>query len=107
MPVRITYFVIAIVCALSVATFVQSSSRAQQPINGSRPTPTEFRQPAKVNLNTATAGELRELPRLSAGSVSAILESRKKSSFKDWNDFVNRRLVAPFAQNEIRSLVVF
>lgn len=108
MPVRITCLTIAIVGALSAAAFAQSSPRAaQQPINGSRPVPTEAGQLAKVNLNTATADELRKLPRLSPGSVTAIVESRKKSSFKDWDDFISRKLVPSFAQKEIKSLVTF
>lgn len=107
MSVRISCLTIAVVGALSVAAFAQSSPRAQQPINGSRGAPTESGQLAKVNLNTATADELRKLPRLSPGGVTAIVESRKKSNFKDWNDFVNRKLVPPFTQNEIRGLVTF
>jgi len=107
MPVRLTFLTIAIVGAVSVAALAQSSPRAQQPINGSRPAPTQPGELAKVNLNTATADELRKLPRLGPGSVTAIVESRKKSNFKDWNDFANRKIVPTFAQKEIRSLVTF
>ncbi|PIT01003.1 hypothetical protein TSA1_09725 [Bradyrhizobium nitroreducens] len=105
MPLKFACLALAIVGALSVAAFAQSSTRSQNAIDGSGMPPTEFGQLKKVDLNIATAAELRKLPRLSPGSVTAIIESRKKSNFKDWTDFVNRRLVPHFAQDEIRSLV--
>ena len=64
-------------------------------------------QAKRLNLNTAPAEELQKLPRLSAASAQAIVEARDKSKFKDWNDFVARRVVPSFAYDEIRILVTF
>ena len=61
----------------------------------------------KVNLNSATASELRKLPRLSPGSAAAIIDSRALSRFRDWDDFAARRLVPSFTLNEIRDRVTF
>lgn len=107
MPAKIVGLALTIFCALSSAAFAQSEPRSQNAINGSGAAVAETGQLRKVNLNTATADELRKLPRLSPGSVIAIIESRKKSSFKDWSDFVSRKVVPPFTQTEIRSLVTF
>ena len=107
MPLKRTCLALTIVSALGAAIFAQSAPRSQNTTNGSRAAPTESGQLTKVNLNTATSDELRRLPRLSPGSVTAIIESRKKSSFKDWNDFLNRKLVPSNTQNEIRGLVTF
>ena len=65
------------------------------------------RQAKRLNLNTAPAEELQKLPLLSAASAQAIVEARDKSKFKDWNDFVARRVVPSFAYDEIRILVTF
>jgi DNA uptake protein ComE-like DNA-binding protein len=61
----------------------------------------------KVNLNTASAEELAHLPRLGRDSVSAIIEKRKTAPFRDWNDFVARRLVPSFSMKAIRDRVTF
>jgi DNA uptake protein ComE-like DNA-binding protein len=61
----------------------------------------------RVNLNTAPASDLRKLPRLSPGTVTAIIEARTKSKFQDWDDLVARRIVPPFAEGEIKHLVTF
>jgi DNA uptake protein ComE-like DNA-binding protein len=61
----------------------------------------------KVNLNTASAEELARLPRLGRDSVSAIVEKRKAAPFRDWNDFVARRLVPSFSLKAIRYRVTF
>ena len=64
-------------------------------------------QSSRVNLNTATASDLRKLPRLSPGTVTAIIEARTKSKFHDWDDLVARRIVPSFAEGEIKHLVTF
>ena len=61
----------------------------------------------KVNLNTAPESILRQLPRISTGSVRAIAEARTRSNFKDWNDFVARRVVPRFAEHAIKDMVPF
>lgn len=61
----------------------------------------------KIDLNTAGEIELRKLPKMSAGSVEAIVAARAKSSFKDWNDFVARRIVPRFTERAIKDVVTF
>ncbi|MES5487731.1 helix-hairpin-helix domain-containing protein [Bradyrhizobium sp. INPA03-11B] len=61
----------------------------------------------KINLNTAPVSELVKLPHLSVRAVTAITEARTKSKFKDWNDFVGRRVVPRFVRSEIKDLVTF
>src|SRR5262249_30989915 len=48
---------------------------------------------AKTNLNTATAGALDKLPKVGPVHAKAIMEARGKGKFKDWNDFVARKVV--------------
>jgi len=45
---------------------------------------------AAVDVNKATAAELDGLKGIGPGISGKILDERKKGSFKDWNDFVNR-----------------
>ena len=61
----------------------------------------------RVNLNTAPVSELVKIPHLSVRGVTAITEARAKSKFKDWNDFVARRVVPRFVRIEIKDLVTF
>ena len=61
----------------------------------------------KINLNTAPVSELVKLPHLSVRAVTAITEARAKSKFKDWNDFVGRRVVPRFVRSELKELVTF
>ncbi|MCC8981062.1 hypothetical protein [Bradyrhizobium acaciae] len=48
-----------------------------------------------------------KIPHLSVRGVTAITEARAKSKFKDWNDFVARRIVPRFVRIEIKDLVTF
>ncbi|QOZ31960.1 hypothetical protein [Bradyrhizobium sp. CCBAU 53421] len=61
----------------------------------------------RINLNTAPVSELVKLPHLSVRGVTAITEARAKSKFKDWNDFVARRVVPRFVRNDLKELVTF
>ena len=61
----------------------------------------------KLNLNTATATEIHGLPRMSAGSVNAVMQARTKPKFKDWNDLVSPRVLPLYLQDAIRDLVTF
>lgn len=100
----LTLVVAAALGAPALAQTPQSTPPSARPTSPNQQTPI---QGAKVNLNTATANELSKLPRLSSGSVTAIIESRKKSPFKDWNDFTARRIVPSFSENEIKNQVRF
>ncbi|PKO44330.1 MAG: hypothetical protein CVU30_04610 [Betaproteobacteria bacterium HGW-Betaproteobacteria-3] len=45
---------------------------------------------AAVDVNKATAAELDAVKGIGPGISSKILDERKKGSFKDWNDFIDR-----------------
>jgi competence protein ComEA len=62
---------------------------------------------AKVNLNTATAAELEKLPKMTSAHSKAIIEARGKSKFKDWNDFVARKVVPSDATAGLKDVVTF
>jgi competence protein ComEA len=61
----------------------------------------------KVDLNTATAEELDGLPQIGPARAKAIVEARAKGKFKNWDDFVARKVVPSNAQNAIKDLVSF
>ena len=45
---------------------------------------------AAVDVNKASAAELDGIKGIGPGISTKILDERKKGSFKDWNDFVER-----------------
>lgn len=45
---------------------------------------------AAVDANKATAAELDSVKGIGPSLSSKILDERKKSNFKDWNDFISR-----------------
>ena len=45
---------------------------------------------AAVDANKATAAELDSVKGIGPSISSKILDERKKSNFKDWNDFISR-----------------
>lgn len=63
--------------------------------------------PAKVNLNTATVKELDRLPHVGADRAQAIIAARSKARFKDWNDFVSRKVIPVSVVAAIEDLVDF
>jgi competence protein ComEA len=62
---------------------------------------------AKTNLNTATAAELDKLPKIGAARSKAIIEARAKDKFKNWDDFVARKVVPSDAAAAIKDVVSF
>jgi competence protein ComEA len=60
-----------------------------------------------VNLNTATAQELDALPQIGPARAKAIIDARAKGPFKNWDDFVARKVVPSNAQRAIKDLVSF
>jgi DNA uptake protein ComE-like DNA-binding protein len=62
---------------------------------------------AKTNLNTATAAELDKLPKVGAAHSKAIIEARAKDKFKNWDDFVARKVVPADAAAAIKDVVSF
>jgi len=61
----------------------------------------------KVNLNTATAADLDNLPQIGEARSKAIIEARAKGKFKNWDDFVARKVVPSNAEAAIKDLVSF
>lgn len=61
----------------------------------------------KVNLNTATAADLGNLPQIGEARSKAIIEARAKGQFKNWDDFVARKVVPANAEAAIKDLVSF
>ena len=51
-----------------------------------------------VNLNTATAAELDALPQIGPARAKAIVDARAKAKFKNWDDFVARKVVPSNAE---------
>ena len=45
---------------------------------------------AAVDVNKASAAELDSIKKIGPGTSTKILDERKKGSFKDWNDFIER-----------------
>jgi DNA uptake protein ComE-like DNA-binding protein len=59
----------------------------------------------KINLNTATKAELDKLPH--AHRSEAIIAARTKEKFKDWNDFMTRKVVPADVAAAIKDSVTF
>jgi competence protein ComEA len=62
---------------------------------------------AKINLNTATAAELDKLPKMSPAASKAIVEARAKAKFKNWDDFVARKVVPADSAAALKDVVSF
>jgi DNA uptake protein ComE-like DNA-binding protein len=62
---------------------------------------------AKTNLNTASETDIGKLPQISQAQSKAIVEARAKSKFKNWGDFVGRKLVPADTAAAIRNSVSF
>ena len=62
---------------------------------------------SKVNLNTAAAAELDKLPQLAPAHSKAIIEARAKAKFKNWDDFVARKVVPSDTATAIKDVVSF
>ena len=61
----------------------------------------------KINLNTATSAELDALPQIGPARAKAIMDARAKSKFKNWDEFVARKVVPSNAETAIKDLVSF
>ena len=62
---------------------------------------------AKINLNTASAAELNKLPKGNVLNSQAIVEARSKAKFKNWDDFVARKVVPADAAAAIKDTATF
>jgi competence protein ComEA len=62
---------------------------------------------AKVNLNTATAAQIEKLPKMTHVQSKAIVDARAKAKFKDWDDFVGRKVLPTDLSAAIKDGVTF
>jgi DNA uptake protein ComE-like DNA-binding protein len=107
MLVRTIYVGVAVCGAIGAAAIAQITPSMTSPTQQASPKREVLRSAEKIDINTATAAELRRLPRLNARSATAIIEARSKSKFVDWNDFATRRVVPFFVREVIKDLVTF
>src|SRR5207244_4148432 len=86
-----------------------STSPAPSVSSSSKPATTGTTAPvaAKVNLNTATAAQIDKLPKMTHAQSKAIVEARAKAKFKDWDDFVGRKLMPADSAAAIKDVVTF
>ena len=113
MSTRRILWVAALLGAISAQVFAQTP----QPSKPAAPAVTTPAKPAnptttapvvnKINLNTATATELDTLPQIGPARAKAIVEGRAKGKFKNWDDFVARKVVPSNAEAAIKDLVSF
>jgi|tagenome__1003787_1003787.scaffolds.fasta_scaffold20470355_2 competence protein ComEA len=104
-----------IAAALSAPAFAEEKKPTSPPMGGSSATSTKPATTgsatapvvAKVNLNTATTAQLEKLPKISPAQAKAIMEARGKAKFKDWEDFVGRKVVSADAAAAIKESVTF
>jgi DNA uptake protein ComE-like DNA-binding protein len=113
MSTRRILWVAALLGAISTPVFAQTPQLSKpaapavtapaKPANPTTPAPVVN----KINLNTATATELDTLPQIGPARAKAIVEARAKGKFKDWDDFVARKVVPSNAVAAIKDLVSF
>jgi DNA uptake protein ComE-like DNA-binding protein len=93
--------------APAVITTPKAATATPAPASTAERTPTPA-QARKINLNTADANELDDLPQIGPARAKAIIEARAKGGrFRDWEDFVKRNVVSPNAEAAIREKVSF
>ena len=112
MSTRRILWVAALLGAISAPVFAQTP----QPSKPAAPAVTTPAKPAnpttpapvvnKINLNTATATELDTLPQIGPARAKAF-DARVKGKFKNWDDFVARKVVPSNAEAAIKDLVSF
>ena len=61
----------------------------------------------KLNLNIATVAELDKAPQIGPTRSKAIVEARAKEKFKNWDDFVARKVVPADAAAAMKDVVSF
>lgn len=101
--------------AVLVAVSMPAFAEMKDPAKGAKPAPaapapaqkaaTPITQ--KVNLNTANATELDALPQIGPARAKAIVDARAKGKFKNWDDFVARKVIPSNAEAAIKDKVSF
>ena len=117
MPTRRVLFTALTLTLLSAPAFAQDTKPSTMPAPGASAPMTAPRPAttgatiapvaAKINLNTATQTELDKLPKLGSAHAKAIVEARGKAKFKNWDDFVARKVVPADSAAAIKDVVSF
>ena len=119
MPTRRVLFTAVTLALLSASAFAQDTkpTPSPTPVPGATAPMTAPKHSttgtatapvaSKINLNTATAAELDKLPKISPTSSKAIMEARAKAKFKNWDDFVARKVVPADSAAAIKDVVSF
>jgi DNA uptake protein ComE-like DNA-binding protein len=109
-------FAALIAAAVSAPAFAEekkpvSPSTSGPSVNTTRPAATSGAATApvtaKLNLNTATASQLEKLPKITSTEAKAIMNARDKAKFKDWDDFVGRKVISADLAAGIKDSVTF
>ena len=105
---------VAALLALSAAPALAQTAAPAQPAAPAVSAPAKPATPVaaapiakKINLNTATATELDSLPQIGPARSKAIVEARAKAKFKNWDDFMARKVVPTDAAAAIKDVVSF
>ena len=97
----------ALLAAVSAPAFAEMKQPTKEPAAKSAAPTATAPVAQKVNLNTATAAELDKLPQIGPARAKAIVEARGKGKFKNWDDFVARKVVPKNAEAAIKDLTTF
>src|SRR6188472_102436 len=102
----------AVLALLSVPAFAQgmqptAPAHPAPAAAAPKPTTTGAATHAKLNLNTATVAELDKVPQIGPTRSKAIVEARAKEKFKNWDDFVARKVVPADAAAAMKDVVSF
>jgi DNA uptake protein ComE-like DNA-binding protein len=100
----------AVLALLSVPAFAQGMQPTAPAHAAPKPTTTGAATnpvAAKLNLNTATVAELDKAPQIGPTRSKAIVEARAKEKFKNWDDFVARKVVPADAAAAMKDVVSF
>ena len=105
---------VAALLALSAAPALAQTAAPAQPTAPAMTAPAKPATPVatapiakKINLNTASATELDTLPQIGPARAKAIVDARAKSPFKNWDDFVARKVVPANVEAAIKDKITF
>jgi competence protein ComEA len=107
--VLVSSLTLALLCAPAFAQGTQPAKPATPATSANPATTGAATAPvaAKINLNTAAAGELDKLPQIGPARSKAIVEARTTAKFKNWDDFVARKVVPADVAALIKDRVTF
>jgi DNA uptake protein ComE-like DNA-binding protein len=107
MIVRSLFAIATALALFATPALAQTKQPAKEAPAKTVPAPAPAAVAKKVNLNTATAKDLDALPQIGPARAKAIVEGRAKGNYKNWDDFVARKVVPSNAEAAIKGLVSF